>query len=135
MTDHLNKIHEVYASCISDEETVYKSCKKEWIVVLKKLPTTRTNEKRSDVVNSKCAKFRANELKVIGIFNKFDCLKTIKTIGNDDYKYDSKKYISKDNPLDKEGTKEDKSESKKAEDTIGDMFNDLLASTGKLLVE
>lgn len=51
---------------------VYKSCQRNWIVVLEKLPDTVTNELRKDVIDARYAKFRADKLKVIMIFNKYD---------------------------------------------------------------
>jgi antitoxin component YwqK of YwqJK toxin-antitoxin module len=41
-----------------------------WVIVMKKTKNTRTNEARMDVADPRHAKFRANELKVIKIFNK-----------------------------------------------------------------
>lgn len=51
-------------------DIVYKSCG-DFIVILKKLNDTITNENRCDVVDSKCAKFRANKLFTKMIINKF----------------------------------------------------------------
>ena len=68
-----------------NEEFVYKSCNKEWIVVLQKLPDTITNEVRSDVKNKLYAKFRANKLIVVDIIYKFDNNRTINQIENSVY--------------------------------------------------
>lgn len=65
---------------VSDEKYVYKlcynftgsNCKREWLVVLEKLYYTRTNEKRSNVVDASCAKFRADVLQVVEIINVND---------------------------------------------------------------
>ena len=50
---------------------VFKSCSRDWIVVLQKLADTITNESRP-VVDADCAKFRANKLQVVDIIHKFD---------------------------------------------------------------
>ena len=54
-----------------DPSYVFKSCSRDWIVVLQKLPDTITNESRF-VVDADCAKFRANKLQVVDIIHKFD---------------------------------------------------------------
>jgi antitoxin component YwqK of YwqJK toxin-antitoxin module len=54
-----------------DDEYVYKSCSKNWIVVFQKLSDTKTNESRSYVKNPMYAKFRANKLLVVDIVHKF----------------------------------------------------------------
>ena len=54
-----------------DPSHVFKSCSRDWIVVLRKLPDTNTNESRP-VVDPNCAKFRADKLQVVDIINKFD---------------------------------------------------------------
>ena len=54
---------------MSDSDLCYKSCG-EYIVTMKKLPDTQTNESRKDVVNTRCAKFRANKLLVVDIQHK-----------------------------------------------------------------
>src|SRR5438128_254473 len=58
--------------CIDEKDCVFKSCDYEWIVVLKKLSDTLTNEDRHCVVDARYAKFRANKLKVMLIFNKLN---------------------------------------------------------------
>jgi antitoxin component YwqK of YwqJK toxin-antitoxin module len=55
----------------SDKEHVFKSCSREWIVILEKLEDTHTNENRCDIVDPLYAKFRANKLKVVNIIHKF----------------------------------------------------------------
>ena len=54
-----------------DGSHVFKSCSHDWIVVLRKLPDTNTNESRP-VVDPNCAKFRADKLQVVDIIHKFD---------------------------------------------------------------
>jgi antitoxin component YwqK of YwqJK toxin-antitoxin module len=56
---------------------VFKSCMREWIIVLKKVRGTKTNEKRDSVIDKNFASFRANKLKVIDIIHKFDKKKKI----------------------------------------------------------
>lgn len=85
-------ITKIYESYICDPTFVYKSCKKNWIIILKILHDTLTNENRLNINNNKCAKFRANKLYVVLIFNKFDPTKTIPDIVNDDCKDDIIKY-------------------------------------------
>lgn len=48
---------------------LYKELSDEWIVVLRKLPDTKTNESRDGVVNPLCAKFRADKLFCVKIIN------------------------------------------------------------------
>jgi antitoxin component YwqK of YwqJK toxin-antitoxin module len=84
------------------EDLVYKSCSKEWIVILEKLPDTETNESRSKVKDSRYAKFRADKLKVIDIVHKFDSAKKISEIKNSVYAtktitYSKGKIITVDN--------------------------------------
>src|SRR5438128_1956435 len=52
------------------EDHLYKSCQGDYIVVLKKLDDTKTNESRKDIVDPMYAKFRANKLMVVRIYNK-----------------------------------------------------------------
>jgi hypothetical protein len=66
--DTTNEIMKTYVKYINDPTYVYKKCRNNLIVVLKKLETTITNENRF-VNDPKYAKFRANELKVEFIFS------------------------------------------------------------------
>lgn len=50
---------------IGDSQYVYKICNREYIIVLKKLPETITNELRTKVINADHAKFRASVLEVV----------------------------------------------------------------------
>jgi antitoxin component YwqK of YwqJK toxin-antitoxin module len=63
---------------------VYKSCG-EWIVFMKKISNTITNEGRDGIVDRSHAKFRANVLFVVRIANKFDKNKTINSVQNTFY--------------------------------------------------
>jgi antitoxin component YwqK of YwqJK toxin-antitoxin module len=65
----LNQLSDKYPS---DAGYVFKSCSINWIVVLKKLQDTKTNESRYNVKNSMYAKFRANKLLVVDIMHKFN---------------------------------------------------------------
>ena len=65
----------------SSRDIVFKSCSRNWIVVLQKLDDTICNEHRTNVVNPLFAKYRANKLKVLDIFNKFTH-KTTDTVTN-----------------------------------------------------
>lgn len=58
----------VYKSCF--DKLSKKSCERKWLVVMKKIPTTITNESRSGVVDKNCAMFKANRLLVVAIINK-----------------------------------------------------------------
>jgi hypothetical protein len=69
MLDHLKNECKQY---IEDPECVYKLCDNKWLVIMKKLPDTITNELRKDVKNANNAKFRANKLNVLKIINVFD---------------------------------------------------------------
>jgi antitoxin component YwqK of YwqJK toxin-antitoxin module len=60
---------------------VYKSCDK-FIVVLAKLPQTMTNEARSNIVDKRYAKFRADTLFVVKIVHKMDQDKKINSVTN-----------------------------------------------------
>lgn len=62
-----------------DEKYVYKKCNdeynnssREWLVVLEKLPETKTNEERVNVIDKNCAKFRGDKFKVVKIINVND---------------------------------------------------------------
>jgi antitoxin component YwqK of YwqJK toxin-antitoxin module len=66
---------------ISDPKYVYKSCGN-YIVVLEKLIDTITNELRTNIIDPKYAKYRANKLKTILIINKFDTSNVIMEIQN-----------------------------------------------------
>jgi antitoxin component YwqK of YwqJK toxin-antitoxin module len=65
----LEEIKTIYSNYIEDPEYVYKICMKQYIVIMKKLPTTQTNEKRDKVGDPGYAKFRADCLEVCVIIN------------------------------------------------------------------
>ena len=71
---------------MSDTSMCYKSCG-DYIVTMKKLPDTITNESRKGIVNPLRAKFRANKLFVISIKHK-ETGKEIDCIQNTSYYYD-----------------------------------------------
>ena len=70
----LNGIKEKYAEYVNNTIYVYKKCKDDLIVILEKLSYSRTNEERA-VFNPNYAKYRADELKVVYIFNINDLSK------------------------------------------------------------
>jgi antitoxin component YwqK of YwqJK toxin-antitoxin module len=70
----------------TNEGYAFKSCSAEWIVILKKLEDTKTNESRVDVKNSIYAKFRANKLFVVDIIHKLTD-QTTNEITNSVYTY------------------------------------------------
>lgn len=78
---YLNKILKKCSTYSTDDSYVFKIVK-EWMIVMQKLETTKTNELRKDVVDSRYAKFRANELRVIEIFNMKDTKSVRKSITN-----------------------------------------------------
>lgn len=47
-------------------------CANDWIIVFEKLYDTNTNENREGIVYSEYAEYKADKLKVVLIFNKFD---------------------------------------------------------------
>uniref|UniRef100_A0A6C0EAG9 Uncharacterized protein n=1 Tax=viral metagenome TaxID=1070528 RepID=A0A6C0EAG9_9ZZZZ len=67
----LSIIFEKYRKFISNNLYVYKSCK-QYIIILKKLYNTITNENRKGIINADYAKYRGNRFEVILIFNKFN---------------------------------------------------------------
>src|SRR5271170_5380155 len=64
--EYTNNSLYVYKIC-RDKASKYKTVK--WFVVLQKLPDTKTNECRKDVVDKNYAKFRADKLRVVKIIN------------------------------------------------------------------
>jgi hypothetical protein len=70
-------------SNFNKQEICYKSCDN-YLLTLQKLHDTITNESRSDVSDSRYAKFRANKLKVIRIEDK-DSGKQIDSVENSCY--------------------------------------------------
>jgi isocitrate dehydrogenase kinase/phosphatase len=95
---HLIELLKKCAKYTTNESYVYKICcdilskkdktSRKWLVVMKKIKGTQTNEDRSEVADFNHAKFRANKLKVIKIFNKNNPDLTKQSIIN---KYDEKK--------------------------------------------
>lgn len=79
-----------YSHDPNNSNYVYKSCEIVWIVVLKKLPDTITNESR-EVADANHAKFRADKLLVVDIINKFDTSKKIDAVRSSKYQ---KAYIN-----------------------------------------
>lgn len=75
---------------VNDKTYVYKLCNhysimdnsRRWLVILQKLAGTKTNEHRFGVLDTNCAKFRANKLKVIEIIDIYNPKYTKKSIIN-----------------------------------------------------
>src|SRR5688500_6099539 len=85
MLDYIKETYKQYIDIDCENPVyVYKMCNSNnnyWLVIMKKLPNTITNESRKYVQDKKYAKFRASELEVIAIINIQDA-KTIDTINN-----------------------------------------------------
>lgn len=82
----LNKLYKLYSKYTKNPLYVYKICcdalgketpstymdgsfSKKWIVIMKKISDTETNENRDGVIDDLYAKFRANKLLVVKIIN------------------------------------------------------------------
>ena len=72
----------IYKQYNNDPLIVFKSCQIEWIVILKKLSDTITNESRSSAIDIQHAKYRGNKFLVIDIVNKFNINNHINEITN-----------------------------------------------------
>uniref|UniRef100_A0A6C0EAT8 MORN repeat protein n=1 Tax=viral metagenome TaxID=1070528 RepID=A0A6C0EAT8_9ZZZZ len=90
--ENIIKIKEVWKDLLDDDKNVFKSCQKDWIVVLRKMPETLTNEGRK-VVNEKFAKYRGSLFNVINIFNKFNPTETREKITNSMFDLKTVAYI------------------------------------------
>lgn len=95
--DNLAKITKYYKKFIKNKNYVYKLCNdvlskkdhnKKWLVILKFLPETKTNELRNNVSDKAFAKFRADKLEVVKIININDPKKTKKYIVSEFIKND-----------------------------------------------
>ena len=94
----MNIIEHVYPAFVfkNDCNLVYKSCEKNWIVVMRKDDCV-TNESRT-VKNPMFAKYRANRLFVVKIFNKLNPLVTRSRVSSTCYNnksivYHTHKYV------------------------------------------
>src|SRR5579872_3991989 len=65
LKDYINSKY-VFKKCVNMYDT---DKSRKWLVILEKLEDTKTNEDRKNVIDKNFAKFRANKLKVIAIFN------------------------------------------------------------------
>lgn len=88
---HIQRILALYPF-LKDKDYVFKSCCREWIVVMEKLPDTITNETRTNIDDVLIEKYRANKLRVLLIFNKFDPTETKMEIFNSVYSKKKIKY-------------------------------------------
>lgn len=82
----LDQLKNLYKEYVNNNDYVYKKCYnidicntyqndkdiREWLVILKKLDDTRTNEERKSVSNKLFAKHRADKLLVVAIINVND---------------------------------------------------------------
>lgn len=93
----LANILNIYSAYTQDPRYVYKKCRDDYMVILKKPLDIMTNENRKSVKNPLFAKFRADKLDVMLIFNTIEPTKTITiaySIFDCDFKYDVGKQIS-----------------------------------------
>src|SRR5271154_6224414 len=81
------KFSEVKIKCekyMQDSKYVYKFCKSakatEWLVIMKKIESTITNEDRINIFGNKCDKFRANVLQVVKIISIHNPNKSIRKL-------------------------------------------------------
>jgi antitoxin component YwqK of YwqJK toxin-antitoxin module len=74
-----------------EEGYIFKSCCRNWIVVLKKLEDTKSNESRCDITNPLYVKYRANKLLVVDIIHKITG-QTVDKITNSVYIKNTIKY-------------------------------------------
>lgn len=77
------------------KQYLFKSCGEIWIVVMRKLSDTITNQSRlePDHPSRQFISYRANKLMVVNIINKFNPNETINEISNTFYKGHTIKYI------------------------------------------
>lgn len=71
----LDKIRTLYNEYLNDDKYVFAYGGKHKIIILQKLKSTITNENRiidGEIIDEKYARFRADKLKIIAIFNRFD---------------------------------------------------------------
>jgi hypothetical protein len=87
MDSLINQIKEINKDYLINSIYVYKSCA-EYVVILKRLPDTVTNENRNNITNKECklfAKHRGNKFLVEDIFHKFDLANKAYTISNSNF--------------------------------------------------
>jgi hypothetical protein len=87
MVDHLTVLTEYIQEKYPESQYLYKSCyayRENWIVVLQLTKNSKSTQSRlrANHPTRKCARFRANELTVVAIINKFDHTKTRESIEN-----------------------------------------------------
>jgi hypothetical protein len=81
----LNRIKLMCHRYISDPECVYKMCTeditaKQWLVIMKKRPDSKTNENRKNIFDPFHAKYRADKLYVLKIINVNNIEETVDSI-------------------------------------------------------
>lgn len=108
-TNQLAQLKTRYKKYFNNNSYVYKSCRdvlskdlsRKWLVIMKKLKDTQTNETRSEVINENYAEYRANKLKVVKIINTRNPRLTKKFIVNKftsirELKYEENKIVHPD---------------------------------------
>lgn len=89
----------IYKLCsdisFNDQSSDRKNSEIKWLVIMKKLTMTRTNDARFDINDEFYAKFRANELLVVKIINADDPKTTTKFIINQYKNYKLKYEVGK----------------------------------------
>jgi len=93
----LDNILNSYLAYTQDPQYVYKKCRDDYIVILRKPLFVNTNENRKSVKNPSYAKFRADRLEVVLIFNAIEPTNTVTTaysIYDYDFKYEVGKLIN-----------------------------------------
>jgi hypothetical protein len=76
MDSLISSIKTIHSKYITNPNYVYKSCQKKWIIIMKKLPHTLTNENRIQIYNRKFALYRGDSFIIELIFDKFNPTKT-----------------------------------------------------------
>lgn len=70
--DKIHNINLVYNKYFNNSTYIFQLVENIWIIIMEKVIDTQTNEKYNKVVNDKFAKFCANKLKIILIFNIYE---------------------------------------------------------------
>lgn len=76
----LDNIYVLYKPYIEDPNIVYMSLHYRYLVFLEKLPTTKTNENRKDIICNKTATYLGDIFKIVLIVDKLDSTNPTKTV-------------------------------------------------------
>jgi len=93
----LDNILNIYSAYTQDPQYVYKKCRDDYIVILKKPSDIITNENRKSIKNPLYAKFRADKLDVVLIFNTIKPTNTVTiaySIYDCEFKYEVGKQVN-----------------------------------------